>query len=167
VNSVDAVLVALFGLIAIRGYVRGVFRELMGLAGLALGGAAAVGFWRPAAAEVGRLLDLDPQAAALVAVIGIFIVVNLLTQLAAMALDRMARAMFLTSVARVAGAIVGLGKGVVFFGFTLFVLRSVVPIPRVVDAIDGSMLGAPLVEAAGNLFRATADRLGYGEPSEA
>lgn len=166
-NPVDLLLLGLFAVCAVRGYFRGVFREVMGLAGFVLGAVAAVLFSAATAAELRRFVELGPVAAEVITAVTIFIGVNMLTHLAAALLDRLARATFLTGVARVAGAFVGLGKGAVLVGFLLFLVRALAPMPHVVDAIDHSRLGAPLADAAGDLFRAGTGRLGPTERREA
>jgi len=163
-NEVDLFLLILFLVSAVRGYVRGIFREIMGLAGFLVGGAAAAAFCRPAASVVHRYADLGPRSEQVLAAILIFLVVNLLTHLVAIGFDRLARAMFLSGVTRAVGAVVGVAKAAVVLGFLLFVVRSYVPVPRVVEAIDSSALGAPLAGAAAIVVRAGAGALGSPGP---
>lgn len=166
-NPVDVLLLGLFTLCAVRGYFRGLFREVMGLAGFVLGAVAAVLFSGAAAAELQRFVDAGPVLAEVATAVAIFVGVNLLTHLLAAMLDRLARVTFLTGVARVAGAFVGIGKGAVLVGFLLFLVRALAPMPHVVDAIDHSRLGAPLADAAADLFRAGTGALGPTERREA
>jgi membrane protein required for colicin V production len=167
VNPVDLLLVSLFALCAVRGYFRGLFREIMGLAGFAMGAVAAVVFSTRAAIELQRYADLGLAASEVSAAVLIFVIVNLLTHVVAAMLDRLARMMFLTGVTRLAGAFVGLSKGAVLVGFLLFLVRSLAPLPTVVQAIDHSRIGAPLADAAGNVFRAGTGALGPTERREA
>ncbi len=159
-NPVDLLLLGLFTLCAIRGYFRGLFREIIGMAGFVMGAVAAVLFSTSAAMELQRFADLGPAASEVVAAVTIFVAVNLLAHLLAAMLDRLARVMFLTGVTRLAGAFIGLGKGAVLVGFLLFLVRSLAPLPTVVEAIDHSRIGAPLADAAGNVFRAGTGALG-------
>jgi uncharacterized membrane protein required for colicin V production len=92
----------------------------------------------------------------IIAAILIFVVVNLLTHVAAVGFDRLARAVFLSGLSRIVGALVGLGKGAAVFGFLLFFFRTYLPVTEVAEAISGSSLGAPLADGAAIVFRAAA-----------
>jgi membrane protein required for colicin V production len=153
VNRVDFALLALLAVCAIRGYWRGLFRESMGLVGLVLGAVAATTFWQPAAAGLHRLVSLRPFVEQLVAVCLVFAGVNLLVHLGAMTLDRIARLLFLGSVTRLAGAVVGVGKGAVVLAVVLFLLRAYAPVPAVTEAIGTSSLGEPLAQVAESVLR--------------
>jgi membrane protein required for colicin V production len=157
---VDAIVIVLLLICAVRGFVRGLFREAMGLAGLVLGAAVAVMYWRPAAAALQEHLGLGPVLGQLGAALTIFTVVNLLTHLLALLLDRLARTVFLGGVTRLAGAMVGIGKAAVAAGFLLLALRSFAPFPQVADAIETSALAAPLADVAAQLLRAGSDAMG-------
>jgi uncharacterized membrane protein required for colicin V production len=166
-NPVDLVLVALLAVCAVRGYVRGLFRETMGLAGLVIGGTAALVFARPGATFLHRFTGLGEVTDQVLAAILIFGIVNLLTHLLAVFLDRVARAAFLSGVTRVAGAVVAVGKGTVIVGLVLFFLESYVPFPTVAQAISKSTLGAPLVKTTANVLRAGTSMVrsrGVGKP---
>ena len=162
-TTVDVGLLLLFAFCAGRGLFRGMFREIMGLAGVTLGCAAAVTYWEPAAAVLGRFTDFSPLARQGVAALFVFVVVNLGTRLAAMLLDRLAKAAYLSSVTRTAGAIVGLGKGAIAASFLLLLIRTYAPLPAVVDAINQSTLGPPLADAASRLLHLG---LGTVQPEE-
>ena len=165
-NAVDFFLLALLSIWAIRGYVRGLFREAMGVAGVVFGGAAAMAFWRPAAFMLNEIIAIRPLAAQIMAAILIYVVVNLLTHLAAIGLERIARAVFLSGVTRMAGALVGVGKGVVILAFALLFMRSYVPVSGVADAIDSSTIGAPLTRGASSAVRYGMNLMRSPEPRE-
>jgi len=160
VNAVDIILIVLLSLCAVRGFVRGLFRETMGLAGSVLGAGTAVLYWRPGAALLTRYLGLGPVLGQVGAALAIFIVVNLITHVGALLLDRVAKTMFLSGVTRVAGAMVGAGKGAVAAGFLLLFLRSSALVPEVADAIGTSRLGAPLADVAARLLRVGSEAMG-------
>lgn len=155
-NPVDLFLLIVLSICAIRGYVRGLFREIMGLAGFILGAVAAVSFYRPAASFLQEFADFGSAGGPIVAAILIFVVVNLLTHLAAVGLDRLAKAIFLSGLSRVMGAVVGMGKGAAVFGILLFFCRAYLPQSDVAEVIDSSTLGAPLADLAAVVFRAGA-----------
>jgi membrane protein required for colicin V production len=147
-NQVDALLVVLLVPFALRGYVRGFCRESVGLAGLVGGAlAAAAGGSALSAALIARHL-MPPLIAEIVAFAGIFIAVNLLAYLLGLLVDRLARAVFLGGVNRVAGIAFGVAKGAAFLGFVLLVVQEVVPVPAVVETIAKSRLGRPLTTLA-------------------
>ena len=152
-NPVDLLLFVLLAVCAVRGFVRGLFREVMGLAGLLLGTWAAMLYYARAAAVVQEYALQDPVVARVAAGVVIFLIVNVLTHAAALLLDRLARAIYLSYVTRMAGALVGLGKGAVLMSFLLLFLRAFAPVPGVADAIGDSTLGKPLAEVAERLLR--------------
>jgi uncharacterized membrane protein required for colicin V production len=164
VNAVDVILIVLLSLCGVRGFVRGLFRETMGLAGFVLGAGTAVLYWRPVAALLTRYFGLGPVLGQVSAALALFVVVNLITHVGALLLDRVAKTMFLSGVTRVAGAVVGAGKGAVAAGFLLLFLRSYGLVPEVADAIGTSRLGAPLAEAAAHLLRLGSTAM--GSPAE-
>jgi membrane protein required for colicin V production len=164
VNPVDLLLFVLLAACAVRGFVRGLFREVMGLAGLVLGTWAAMLYYERAAALMRQYALEDPMAAQVVAGVVIFLVVNVASHVVAVLLDRLARAVYLTSVTRMAGAVVGIGKGAVLVSFLLLFLRAFAPVPGVAEVIGESTLGAPLAEAAERLLRRS---VGAGEGREA
>jgi len=166
-NPVDLFLLIVLSICAVRGYVRGLFREIMGLAGFILGAVAAVSFHQPAASFLHRFVDFGSVGGQIIAAILIFVTVNLLTHIAAAAFDRLARAIFLGGLSRIVGAVVGLGKGAAVFGFLLFVLRVYLPLPHVAEVINRSTLGAPLADAAAVMFRAGAGVVQSSGPREA
>jgi uncharacterized membrane protein required for colicin V production len=164
VNAVDVILIVLLSLCGIRGFVRGLFRETMGLAGFVLGAGAAVLYWRPLAALLGGYFGLGPVLGQVSAALAIFVIVNLVTHVGALLLDRVAKTMFLSGVTRVAGAVVGAGKGAVAAGFLLLFLRSYALVPEVATAIGTSRLGAPLADVAARLLRVGSTAM--GSPAE-
>jgi uncharacterized membrane protein required for colicin V production len=166
-NAVDLLLLVVLSICTVRGYVRGIFREIMGLAGFTLGAVAALSFHRPAASFLQRFVDFGSVVEQVVAAILIFIVVNLLTHLAAVGFDRLARAVFLGGVSRMVGALVGLAKGAAVFGFLLFFFRVYVPVPEVAEVINHSRIGAPLAEGAAIVFRAAVGVVESPPPKEA
>ena len=107
------------------------------------------------------------MAEQIVAGILIFIVVNLLTHLAAVGFDRLARAVFLGGISRMVGAVVGFAKGAAVFGFLLFFFRAYVPVPEVAEVISHSRIGAPLADGAAIVFRAAVGVVESTPPNEA
>lgn len=144
-NRVDALLLVLLVPFALRGYFRGFCRESVGLAGLVVGAlAAAAGGSTLAAALIERHL-VPPVVAEMAAFAAIFIGVNLVAYVLGLLVDRMARALFLGGVNRVAGIAFGIAKGAAYLGFALLIVQEVVPAPKVIETIAKSRLGHPLM----------------------
>jgi len=148
VNQVDALLVVLLVPFALRGYVRGFCRESVGLVGLLAGGLAAAA-WGPALGVelVARHL-LRPVLADAIGCAVLFVAVNLATHLLGALADRAARALFLATVNRAAGAVFGLAKGAALLGFALLLAQRLVPSAALAEVIAASRLGRPLTELA-------------------
>ena len=147
-NQVDALVVVLLVPFTLRGWVRGFCRESVGLAGLLAGGLAAAA-WGPAlgAALVARHL-MRPVLAEAIGCAGLFVAVNLVTHVLGALADRIALALFLGGINRVAGAVFGLAKGAALVGFALLVAERVVPSGTLTQVIAASRLGRPLTELA-------------------
>jgi membrane protein required for colicin V production len=154
VNQVDALLLVLLTPFALRGYWRGLCREVFGLAGL-LGGAAVAGIWSLALAGVliGRGL-VAPAAARPVAFAALFVVTVLVGRLLGAVADRTVRALLLGGVNRVAGAAFGCAKGAAVAALLLLVAQRLLPTPEVNALIGRSTLGRPLVRIAEGLLQA-------------
>ncbi len=163
VNGVDLVLIVLLALCGLRGFVRGLFREATGLVGVVAGGVGAVVYSQAGAALLHHVLPLRPLAEQLAAGVVIFTAVNAVVHILAALLDRVARAAFLGGPVRLAGALLGMGKGAAVLGFVLLGVRVYAPSPAVVDAIAESKLARPLVEAAAVLLRAGGNATGAGD----
>lgn len=147
-STVDLALVILLLLFAVRGYWRGLLREGCALAGL-LGGAVAAGAMGPAvAALIVSRGGAAPVPAALMGAAAVFLGVYFSAVVAGLVLDRLARAVFLGGLNRMAGVAFGLAKGATVLGLGLVVLQRVVPRPGLGDLIEASKLGRPLTTFA-------------------
>jgi len=155
VSALDVFLLVACLLAAVRGYVRGFFREVMGLAGMTLGCIAAILYWWPAALLLDRLVEVGPTARHILAAMLTFAAVNVVTHLTAIGFDRMARATFMTGIMRVAGALVGLGKGATVSAIVLFMVQTYVPVARVRATIARSTIGSILAATARSTLGAT------------
>ena len=154
-NQVDALLLVLLTPFALRGYWRGFVRETFGLAGL-LGGAAAAGAGSLALAAILTQHGLVPPAGARpVAFAILFVGTVLAANLLGLLVDRLVRALLLGGVNRFAGAAFGCAKGAAVAAFLLLLVRSLLPSHEVLDLIDHSTLGRPLVHIAEGLLRSS------------
>lgn len=153
-NAVDIVLVAVFALCAIRGYWRGFFREFFALLGLAVGGLAAVRLTPNGVEFLEPYLALPEPIVAGVAFAGIFVIVHTMVNIVGLLFDRLAKAIFLSGINRLAGAVFAAGKGAVVMALVLFGLHLVQRFPELDQQIMSSTIGRPLVQAAGELIEA-------------
>jgi membrane protein required for colicin V production len=141
----------LFGL---RGYFRGLFREVFSLLGLVVGfiGAArydeqlsalAATYWNPGA--------LVLKGTAFVAS---FFVIYLLFNLAGWLLHRSAKILFLQTVNRLGGIALGVGKGTAVTALVIFAMTSTTLVPHSTRVkLDNAYLVSPLARLADALIR--------------
>jgi len=153
-NAVDIVLVVVFALFAIRGYWRGFLRELFGLLGLAIGGVAAVRLTPQGVEYLGQYLALPAPILTGLAFVGIFVIVHTAVNIVGLLFDRLAKAIFLSGINRLAGALFAAGKGAVVMALVLFGLHLFQRFPELDHQIMSSKIGRPLVQAAGQLINA-------------
>jgi membrane protein required for colicin V production len=162
-SPLDVLLVVLLVAFAARGWWRGFCRETLGLAGL-FGGVLAAAAAGPqlAAALLSRRL-LPPELALVAAWAALFLGTWLLASLVGRLADRLARALFLGSVNRFAGALFGSAKGAALLGFVLLLAEHLLPSPALSKAVAASRLGRPLEQIAGSVV-ATGRELGAAPP---
>lgn len=153
-NAVDIVLVVVFGLCAVRGYWRGFLRELFGVLGLVVGGLAAVQLTPAGVQVLGQYLTLPAPILTGVAFAGIFVIIHTAVTLVGLLFDRLARAVFLSGINRLAGAVFAAGKGAAVMALVLFGLHLFQRFPELDEQIMSSTIGRPLVQAAGELIDA-------------
>jgi membrane protein required for colicin V production len=152
-NAVDLVLVLLLLLWALRGYWRGFFRESFGLIALLGGIAVAIQFAALGAGLLQQRFRIPAPVDAGIAFVAIFLVVHTLLNLVGVLFDRIASALFLRGVNRLAGAVFGAGKGAAILGLLLLFLHLFPLVPELDTQIMSSTIGRPLVNAAGDAVR--------------
>jgi len=153
VSPLDALLLILLVPFAVRGWWRGFCRETLALIGLVVGalGAAAAG---PQLASVLRARTVLPPVAALpVAWALIFLAAWVTAAFLGLVADRLARALLLGGLNRLAGALFGSVKGAALLGFALLLAEQVVPSPALTKVIAASRLGRPLEQVAVGVVR--------------
>jgi membrane protein required for colicin V production len=109
-NSVDHGILALVALSALLGLLRGMVREVLGLAGLVLGALVALNVYADGARKLARWIA-DPIAAQAAAFFGVLIAVWLLFAIAGHALRRLVRFLRLGCLDRLGGLVFGLARG--------------------------------------------------------
>jgi membrane protein required for colicin V production len=152
-NPIDVALAFLLLLCALRGYWRGFFRECFGLLALITGIIAAVRLTAPGAALLQQYARLPAPVQTGLSFVVIFVVVHTVVNLVGVLLDRLAAALFLRGINRVAGAALGTAKAAVVLSFVLLLLHLFPVVPSLDGHIMTSTLGRPLVTAAGNVVR--------------
>ena len=152
-NAVDLVLVFLLLLWALRGYWRGFFRESFGLIALVGGLAMATQFAALGGGLLQQRFRIPAPVDAGVAFVTIFLIVHTLVNLVGVLFDRLAGALFLRSINRLAGAAFGAGKGAAILGLLLLFLHLFPLVPDLDAQIMNSVIGRPLVNTAGDAVR--------------
>jgi membrane protein required for colicin V production len=155
-NALDAVLVVLLLVFAIRGLWRGFFRESFGLLGIVLGLAAALGLADGGATILSRVFGLPlPTTARLgVAFVGIFVLVDTALILTGLAFDRVLGSGMLPNLNRAGGALFGVAKGAALSAFVLLFFHLFPVVPGFDERIMASQVGHPMVSVAGSVLRA-------------
>ena len=153
-NIVDWVLLILLSLFALRGYFKGLFRETFSLGGLLVGFVVAVRYNETAAAHAAAYWQASPLLLKATAFVALFFVVYFLLNLLGWLLHRSARVLFLHTVNRCGGIVVGLGKGVAMAALVIFFFASSPLVPSAIrENLDRSYLVPPLSRLAEGLIR--------------
>ncbi len=146
VNIVDAVLAAVLCVFAVRGYAKGLFREVFALLGLSVGLIVAVRYYDQAS----RWIDFWPYSPFILQAIffiifflSIYISLNWVGYL----LHRSADRLFLSGFNRFGGVLAGGVKGAVFLGVLLFLAISESWVPqRLHRPVGAAALVGPLYQ---------------------
>ncbi len=152
-NTVDLILIAALSLFALRGYFKGLFREIFSLVGLVAGFLLAARYDERLAAwlaESWKTSFIFLRAASFVA---IFFLVSLAFNLIGWLLHRSAGVLFLQGINRIGGVLVGAGKGAALIGLAVLFLVSTPLMPRRAQATLGhSYLGSSFQHLAQQLI---------------
>jgi membrane protein required for colicin V production len=160
VNWIDLTLLAVFALFGLRGYFRGLFRELFSLIGLVVGFLAAARYGTSVAGWAAAYWDGGPLVLKGAAFVLLFFVVYFLFSVAGWLLHRAEKVLFLQSINRVGGIAVGIGKGAALVALLVFFLSSASWMPRATrERLDGAYLAAPLSRLGEEIVRFGKDRL--------
>jgi membrane protein required for colicin V production len=153
-TALDAVLLLLLVLFALRGFWRGFLREALGLAGLILAGVLVVGWSEPIAGVLSGRGGLSPLTARLVSAVGLALVVFLAVRILAATVARVTSALFLRPIDRVAGIGLGLAEGSALLGLALAAVLRVAPTSPLGHTIGTSRVARPLLEVASRIVDA-------------
>jgi uncharacterized membrane protein required for colicin V production len=154
VNWVDLIVLAVLALFGLRGFFRGLFREVLSLAGFIAGFMLAVAFDQDVAAYAARYWTVSPMVLKGSAFVGIFFLVHFVFSLVGWLLHRSEKLLFLQTLNRSGGIAIGVGKGTAVAALAIFLLTSAAWLPQSARAnLDGSYLSAPLSQLAEHLVR--------------
>lgn len=146
-NIVDVAIVAFLSLFAVRGYLRGLFREVFSLVGLLVGFVVAARYYEPVARFWQDSWQFSPIFLHILCFVALFFISYLSLNLAGLLLHRTAPFLFLGGFNRLGGVLVAAGKASVVLGLTFFFLISRHWIPTsVAPSVSEAALVAPLFE---------------------
>jgi membrane protein required for colicin V production len=160
VNLVDPILLVVLSLFGLRGYFKGLFREIFSLAGLVIGFMMAVRYDEPVAALAQSYWKISPVLLKGAAFVAVFFFVYFVLNLVGWLLHHSDKILFLHRLNRMGGIAVGLGKGTALAALTVFFIASASWIPLTAkEQFQGSYLVPPLSRLAQEIIRLGKDKL--------
>jgi membrane protein required for colicin V production len=168
VNWIDLTLLVVLLLFGLRGYFRGLFREVFSLVGLVAGFIGAARYAEPVARHFEGYWNAPPIVFKGVVFMICFFVIYVLCNLTGWLLHRSARVLFLQTLNRVGGVVLGVGKGTALAALAVFAMTSTTAMPRSArEKLDNAYLVSPLSHLADNLIRFGKTKIFVKEYSEA
>ena len=165
-NWIDLTVLAVLCFFGLRGFFRGLFREVFSLAGLIAGFFVAVRYSETAAlwgAQYWQVSSFFLKGAAFVA---LFFAVYFFFNLTGWLLHRSEKLLFLKTLNRIGGIAVGAGKGTALTALLVLFLTSSSWLPDGTRAtFERAVLIAPLTQLGGGILRVGKERLFAGESS--
>ena len=159
-NWIDLTVISVLSLFGLRGYFRGLFREVLSLIGLLAGFFVASRYSDAAAAWGAAYWKLTPFLLKGIAFIALFFIVHFVFNLVGWLLHRLAGAMFLKTVNRVGGVAMGVGKGTAIVALLALFLTSASWLPGSTrDNLERALLIGPLSQLGGGILRMGKERL--------
>jgi len=153
-NWIDAVIVILLILAAVRGFINGLIKEVASLAALVLGVWGAIHFSRFTAAKLYDYFDLTGRYVGIVAFIITFLIIVIIIHFIGLLVDKLMEAVALGFVNRLLGIVFGLFKSVLILSVVFVVLNAIDSrrhfLPR--EAIERSSLYKPISDIAPAIF---------------
>lgn len=154
-NWVDVTLLVALALFGLRGYFRGLFREVLSLGGLAAGLLVAARNYEIVAAYGKSYWNISPLLLKGAAYVALFFAVFFLFNLIGWLLHRSATLLFLQTLNRIGGIAVGLIKGAAVAALILFFAATASWLPHGArDEISGAFFTSPLTWVAEEIIRA-------------
>ena len=163
VNWIDLILLAVFGVFGLRGFFRGLFREILSLAGLIVGFLVAARYGDAAARYAAQHWQLAPIMLKGAGFVAIFFVIYFAFSLTGWLLHRSERMLFLKTVNRAGGIAIGVGKGAALAALAVFLLNSSSLLSRPTrDSLESAYLAPPLSQLGESLIKAGKERIFTG-----
>jgi membrane protein required for colicin V production len=160
VNAVDIVLLCLLCLFALRGYVKGFFREVFSLAGLIVGFMAAARYNHTVATLSQEYWETSPFVLKGASFVAIFFAIYLSFNLLGWFFHHSERFLFLQTLNRAGGIVIGIGKGAAVMALIVFLMSSATWIPPSVrEKIKTSVLTPSLFRLAELIIRIGKERM--------
>jgi membrane protein required for colicin V production len=129
VNALDIVLLSLLFLFALRGYVKGFFREIFSLAGLIVGFMAAARYNHIVATLSHEYWKDSPLLLKGASFVAIFFAVYVSFNLLGWFFHHSEKFLFLQTLNRAGGIVIGIGKGAAVMALIVFLMSSASWIP--------------------------------------
>jgi len=153
VNWIDLALLIVLLLFGLRGYFRGLFREVFSLAGLAAGFLGAARYAEPLAGLAATHWDAAPIILKGGSFVICFFVIYVSFNLMGWLLHRSAKVLFLQTMNRLGGIVLGVGKGAALTALLVFMITSTTLVPPSArEKLDDAYLVSPLARLAETLI---------------
>ncbi|MGH7930295.1 MAG: CvpA family protein [Candidatus Binatia bacterium] len=153
-NWIDLALLVVLLLFGLRGYFRGLFREVFSLLGLVAGLIGASRYAELLSGFVATYWDAPSLVLKGTSFVICFFVIYVFFNLIGWLLHRSAKALFLQTVNRFGGILLGVGKGAALAAFVVFAVTSTALIPSSArQQLDQAYLVSPLANLADALIR--------------
>ncbi len=163
VNWVDLILLAVLGIFGLRGFFRGLFREILSLAGLIVGFLVAARYGDVAAQYAAQHWKFAPIMLKGAGFVAIFFVIYFGFSLAGWLLHRSEKMLFLKTVNRAGGIAVGVGKGAAVAALAIFLLSSSSLLSQPTrESLASAYLVPPLSQLGESLIKAGKERIFTG-----
>ena len=164
VNWVDVIVLAVLTLFGLRGFFRGLFREILSIAGLVIGFLVAARHGNRLAEAVAEHWQWSPLLLKGAGFVAIFFVIYFGFSLAGWLLHRSEKMLFLKTVNRAGGIVLGVGKGAAVAALAIFLLNSTSLLSAPTrNSLDNAYLTAPLAQLGEGLIRAGKERIFSGD----
>jgi len=164
VNWVDLILLAVLALFGLRGFFRGLFREVLSLAGLIVGFLIAARYGDAAAQYVAQHWKLSPLLLKGAGFVTIFFLIYFGFNLIGWLLHRSEKMLFLQTANRAGGIVMGVGKGAALAALALFLLSSSSLLSQPArDSLGSAYLVQPLSQLGESLIKAGKERMLSGD----
>lgn len=163
-NWVDLILFGVFALFGLRGFFRGFFREFFSLVGLLAGFMIAVAYDQEIAAFISKHWQMSPLLLKGVSFVSVFFVVYFLLNLVGWLLHRSEKLLFLKTLNRTGGIVLGMAKGAALLAMAVFFLSSTALLPKPTrENVERSYLVPPLTKLGKDLVHFGKEKIFSGE----